>query len=193
MSYIIFAMLLISFVFAYINGTMEALSLALSEATGDAVDFVLSVGVMICFWTGLMEVLKEAGALDMISRLLKPILSKIFPKSSKDSDTLAALSANISANMLGLGNAATPMGILAAERISKLNKNSKVASNELCMLVVINTASVQILPTTIAAIRQSYGASSAFDILPCVWISSIFSVSMGVFMGLLLSKIWRIK
>ena len=100
------------------------------------------------------------------------------------------LSANVSANLLGLGNAATPMGIRASQEMARLGSPG-VASNELCRLVVLNTASIQLLPTTVAAIRAAEGASAPFDILPAVWVTSILSVATGLLAARLLARVWR--
>ena len=130
-------------------------------------------------WSGVLEIMRRSGLMDSLSKLLKPLLRRLFPKASREPETLSALSANVSANLLGLGNAATPMGIRAARGMAKHAKNG-VASSELCLLVVINTASIQLLPTTVAAVRAANGSAAPFDILPAVWISSIASVTVGV-------------
>jgi len=137
----------------------------------------LSIGGMLCLWSGVLEVMSRSGASDGLSRLLRPVLRRLFPRASRDRETLNALSANVSANLLGLGNAATPMGVKAAAGIVRLGEP---AAGELGRLVVLNTASVQLLPTTIAAVRAAAGAASAFDILPAVWISSLASVTAGL-------------
>lgn len=128
--------------------------------------------------------------MDALSSALSPLLRALFPRASRDSETLGALSANVSANLLGLGNAATPMGIRAAQGMSAQSKRG-VASRELCLLVVINTASIQLLPTTVAAVRAANGAAAPFDILPAVWISSAASVLAGVLAAKLLHRFSR--
>ena len=128
--------------------------------------------------------------MDALSSALSPLLRALFPRASRDSETLGALSANVSANLLGLGNAATPMGIRAAQGMAAHSKRG-VASRELCLLVVINTASIQLLPTTVAAVRAANGAAAPFDILPAVWISSAASVLAGVLAAKLLHRFSR--
>ena len=118
-----------------------------------------------------------AGAL---ARLLRPLLRRIFPKSFADEDCAAAISQNFTANLLGLGNAATPAGLKAAARMHALSPEKNLASGEMCRLVVLNSASVQLIPTTVAALRSAAGAADAFDILPCVWLTSIVSVAVGL-------------
>lgn len=134
-----------------------------------------------------MEVMNACGLSKGLSGLFRPLLRRLLPQASKDEKTLAALSANLSANLLGLGNAATPLGIQAARRMAR--GCGGVASNELCLLVVLNTASIQLLPATIASLRSAAGCQTPFDILPAVWFSSILSVTVGLLTAHLLSRI----
>ena len=136
-----------------------------------------------------MEVMTRCGLADRLARLFHPLLRRIFPRACRDPETLSALSANVSANLLGLGNAATPLGIRAARRMARGAEG--VATDELCRLVVLNTASIQLLPTTVAGLRSALGASAPFDILPAVWLSSLLSVTAGLTMAKLLSLIGR--
>ena len=122
-------------------------------------------------------------------RLFRPVLGRLLPRACQDPDTLAALSGNVSANLLGLGNAATPLGIRAARRMAQSCGGR--ASNELCTLVVLNTASIQLLPTTVAGVRAALGAESAFDILPAVWLASALSVAAGLLAAKALGRVWR--
>jgi len=121
-----------------------------------------------------------------LARAFRPLLRRLLPDASRDEETLAAVSANVSANLLGLGNAATPLGIRAARRMAR--RCEGVASDELCMLVVLNTASIQLLPTTIASVRAAAGCRTPFDILPAVWFSSVLSVTVGLLTARLLSR-----
>ena len=179
-----------SVLFGSAAGRAEAVGTAAVEGAGAAVALVISIAGMICLWSGIMEVMKRAGLMSALSRLLHPVLRGLFPVSSEDSETLEALAINMSANLLGLGNAATPAGIRAARGMLDDVKNGS-ATNELCRLVVINTASLQLLPTTVAGIRAAAGAASAFDILPAVWISSAVSISAGLLASLVLQRFFR--
>ena len=156
---------------------------------GDAVELCLSMAGMLCLWTGVMEVMRQSGLAGGLSRLLRPVLGRLFPNGAKDGAVMDSLSANVSANLLGLGNAATPLGIQAAKGMSR--KSPGVASNELCLLVVCNTASIQLLPTTVAAVRAAAGCRSPFDILPAVWLASALSVAAGISACRLLARLWR--
>ncbi|MDO4573489.1 MAG: nucleoside recognition domain-containing protein [Clostridia bacterium] len=172
-------MLAVAVLFGCASGSAEAVGAAAAEGAQAAVSFCISVGGMICLWCAVMELMRQCGIAAALARLLRPVLGRLFPQSAKHPEIIEPLSANVSANLLGLGNAATPMGIQAAKGMAKLGR-AGLASDELCRLVVLNTASIQLLPTTIAAIRGSYGAALPFDILPAVWISSVISVSVGL-------------
>ena len=126
----------------------------------------------------------------MLSRLLRPVLGRLFPSTQKDKLLAGHLSANVCANLLGLGNAATPMGIQAAKRLALGAKNG-VAGDELCRLIVLNTASIQLIPATVAAVRASLGCQSPFDILPAVWVTSVCSASLGLSAAWILGKVWK--
>ena len=133
--------------------------------------------------------MEQVGLTGVLSRLFRPVLSRIFPAVKNDPVLENKLSANVCANFLGLGNAATPMGILSAQRMALGKKG--VASDELCRLIVLNTASIQLIPTTVAAVRSSLGCATPFDILPAVWVSSICSAGLGLAMAFLLGKVWK--
>ena len=130
------------------------------------------------------------GLTILLAKVLSPVLGRLFPGSRSDPELAGYLSANVTANLLGLGNAATPMGIRAAGRLRD-PRDPSLATDELCRLVVMNTASIQLLPTTVAAVRQSAGCASPFDILPCVWVSSALSVSAGLLAAKLLGRVWH--
>ena len=124
-----------------------------------------------------------------VASITGPLLRRLLPNASRDEETLAAVSANVSANLLGLGNAATPLGIQAARRMAR--SCGGTASDELCRLVVLNTASIQLLPTTVAAVRSAQGCAAPLDILPAVWLSSVLSVTAGLLAARLLQRVWR--
>ena len=136
-----------------------------------------------------MEVARQSGLLRFLSKFFSPILSLLFPGIKKDSPAAQAVCLNLAANLLGLGNAATPLGLEAARRMSR--RTPGVASDSLCMLVVCNTASIQLIPTTVAAVRMAAGSATPFDILPAVWVTSALSVATGILAAKLLSRLWR--
>ncbi len=189
MAFLWTAMVTASLVFSLVNGTAGALSTAAMEGAAQAVELCLSMAGVVCLWTGIMEVMNQCGLSATLAKAFRPLLRRLLPRASRDEETLSAISANLSADLLGLGNAATPLGIRAARRMSRGCEG--VASDELCLLVVLNTASIQLLPTTLASIRAALGAKSPLDILPAVWFASALSVIVGVAAAKLLAKLWR--
>lgn len=158
------------------------------QAAQEAVSFCIGIAGTICLWSAVMELMEQCGISAALSRLLRPVLERLFPHSAGNGEIMSALSENVSANLLGLGNAATPAGIRAARGIAALGERGR---DELCLLVVINTASIQLIPSTIAAVRSSAGAASAFDIIPAVWISSAAALAVGLVTASILRRLWR--
>ena len=171
------------------NDTIGAVGNAAMEGAAAAVELCLSMAGIMCLWSGVMSIMKASGLMDGLSRLFRPVLTRLLPAACKDPDTLAALSGNVSANLLGLGNAATPLGIRAARRMAK--GCGRTASNELCTLVVLNTASIQLLPTTVAGVRAALGSASPFDIVPAVWMASVLSVAAGLLAAKAFGRLWK--
>ena len=189
MAWIWTGMIAASVLYGLINGTIGAVGNAAMAGAAAAVDLCLSMAGIMCLWSGVMSIMKASGLMDGLSRLFRPVLGRLLPRACQDPDTLAALSGNVSANLLGLGNAATPLGIRAARRMAQGCGGR--ASNELCTLVVLNTASIQLLPTTVAGVRAALGAESAFDILPADWLASALSVAAGLLAAKALGRVWR--
>ena len=189
MTWVWCGMVLLSLLFGLVNGRLDDVAAAALEGAGSAIQLSLSMAGVLCLWSGVMEVMKVCGLSDGLARAFRPLLRRLLPNASRDTETLAAISANVSANLLGLGNAATPLGIQAARRMAW--GCGGVASDELCRLVVLNTASIQLLPTTVAAVRSAHGCAAPFDILPAVWLSSVLSVSAGLLAARGLQAVWR--
>ena len=176
--------------FAVINGCGAEAAAALTSGASKGVELCIAMAGPLALWAGLGKLMDRVGLTALLSRLLSPALVRIFPASRTDPELARHLSGNVTANLLGLGNAATPMGIRAAGRLRDPRDPGR-ATDELCRLVVMNTASIQLLPTTVAAVRQSAGCTAPFDILPAVWVSSILSVTAGLLAAKLLVRIWR--
>ena len=189
MSVIWTGMVVLSVFYGLLTGSGPAVAAAAVEGAAAAVELCLTMAGIMCLWMGVMEIMKRSGLSAALSRLLRPVLCRLYPDFKRDKQTMDAVSANVSANLLGLGNAATPLGIQAARRMAQ--KTPGVASDSLCMLVVCNTASIQLIPTTVAAVRMAAGCETPFDILPAVWITSALSVVTGIAAAKLLSKVWR--
>ncbi len=188
MAYAWCGMAVVSLVFSLLTGRAAEVGTAAMEGAAEAIRLCLSIAGPLILWSGLMEVMEQSGLSRGLARLLRPLLGRLFPSTRKDEALAEDLSCNLSANLLGLGNAATPAGGRAAVRLEARGQRG-VASDELCRLVVLNTASVQLLPTTVAALRAGLGAESAFDILPAVWVSSLLSVCAGLAAARLFSRI----
>lgn len=176
----------VSWVFGLITGRTEAVAAAALDGAAEAVTLCLSMLGALMLWNGVMELLRVAGLAAGLSRMFEPVLRRLFPEAGRDAETLSALTGNVTANLLGLGNAATPFGIRAAERMSR--KCGDTASDELCRLVVLNTASIQLFPATVASLRSAAGCRTPLDILPAVWITSAASVVVGLCTEYLLSR-----
>lgn len=166
------------------------LSRAVVTGAQSGVTLALSLAGSICLWSGVGTLLEKIGVTAQLARILRPLLHRIFPSTRKNATLAGALSGNICANFLGLGNAATPMGIVAAKQLRD-PAHPDMATDELCRLIVLNTASIQLLPTNVAAIRAGLGCASPFDILPAVWLTSICSASLGVACAWFLGKVTR--
>lgn len=188
MSWIFTGILAVSLVCSILQGTSQTLAASILQGAQAGVTLAVSMAGSLCLWSGVGKLLEAAGITDILSKLLKPVLRRLFPSTAKDPVLSRQLSGNICANFLGLGNAATPMGIQAA----KLLKKGGTATDELCRLVVLNTASIQLIPANVAAVRSALGCSTPFDILPAVWITSLCSAGLGVAAAWLLGKVWKV-
>ena len=188
MSVIWSVMVLASVLCAAATGREGDVAAAALEGAAAAVELCLSMAGVLCLWTGVMEVMKRSGLTEGLSRLLRPVLRRLYPDFAGDREVMDSVAANVSANLLGLGNAATPLGIRAARRMSL--RSPGVASPALCMLVVCNSASIQLIPTTVASVRAAQGSAAPFDILPAVWLASALSVSVGIAAVKLLVRLW---
>ena len=175
MAWIWTGMAVLSILCGLATGRGDLVAAAAVEGAQAAVELCVSIAGMLCLWTGVMEIMRRSGLAEGLSRLLRPVLSALFPQ--------------VSANLLGLGNAATPLGIEAVRRMER--KSPGTASDAMCMLVVCNTASIQLIPTTVASVRAAAGSSSPFDILPAVWLASALSVGVGIAACKLFARIWR--
>lgn len=187
MSWIFSAILLISVIFSVISA--NPLGSAVTQGAQAGITLAVSIAGSICLWSGVGHLMEAVGLTEKLSRFLRPLLFRLFPSSRRDSSLRSALSANICANLLGLGNAATPMGIRAAKRLAA--QTGAAANAELCRLIVLNTASIQLIPANVAAVRSALGCATPFDILPAVWVTSLCSAGLGVTAAYLLEKVWR--
>lgn len=159
------------------------------EGAQAAIELCLSIGGMVCLWSGIMEVMRRSGLAHGLAALMSPVLECVFGDAARDRETREAIAANISANLLGLGNAATPLGLKAIARMARTESGG--ASDDMCKLVVCNAASLQLIPTTVAAVRMAAGCEHPFDILPAVWLTSAAALCVGLGMCSILRRVWR--
>lgn len=183
-------MILFSFVCALLNGRIEDVSIGFSESLMQAVELCISLLGMMCFWSGIMNVFKDAGIIKKMSRLMKPLMRLIYGKAALDGDNLDNLCASFAANFLGLGNAALPLGIKAVKGLEK-NNGRGIASDDAIMFSVLNTVPFQLIPSTLIALRTKHGSVNPFDVVPYIWICSVVISVFAVLVCKCFSKISR--
>ncbi len=184
MNYVWSALIIFSLIFAFFNGTLEGTMQAGLEGAASAFTVLLSFAGMMCFWSGILKVAEVSGAVKFCEKLLSPIISKLFPKTKDRSH----ITMNIVANLLGMGNAATPAGISAMKKLDDENGKSEYPSREMSRFAVLNTASLQLIPTTIITLLASFGDKNPYRIVPLIWVSSAVSLTSALLMDFILSK-----
>lgn len=189
MSWIWTGILAISLFFALMEGRGSELSAAVAQGAQAGFTLSISMAGAICLWSGVGKLMDHAGMTQGLSHLLRPVLKHIFPSTAHNEALSKSLSANICANFLGLGNAATPMGIQAVREMTAPDSPG-FATDEMCRLIVLNTASIQLIPANVAAVRASLGCPAPFDILPAVWVTSICSAGLGLLSAIFMGKLW---
>ncbi len=182
-----------SFVFAGVSGNASQLSDAAISSAGEAVELSIRLAGGLCFWSGIMRLAQRSGICDFLSRLLSPILRLVFPHLNIKGKAARLISMNISANLLGLGNAATPFGIAAMQELHMQNHQKNFPSDHMVTFAVINSASIQLLPTTLAVLRSTYGCENPMNILPATVLCSALSLAVGVFFARIIPYIKRKK
>lgn len=180
--------LITSFIYAIFNGRVYEVNNSIFESTKLAVDLSISLLGTICLWNGIMQVASKTRIIDHLSKILKPIMKKIFPDIKEKDEAHKQITMNIIANIMGLGNAATPLGLKAMKLMQKQNREKDKLSNSMAMFIVLNTASIQIIPTTVIAIRNSLGSENPTVMIIPVWIATIFAACSAVFATKILMK-----
>lgn len=180
MNYIWVFMIIFSYIYSFFADTTEAVTAAVFAGAEKATEMTISLLGMMCLWTGLLEVAEHAGITKKTERLLSPVIKILFPTLPNGSEIKNAVVMSITANLLGLSNAATPLGIAAMQKLEKRSLTPGIATDDMCMFVVINTASVTLIPTTLLTLRTAAGSAAPFEIMIPVWICSVLSVTSGV-------------
>ena len=165
--------IIISFSFAIFSGNLEKLNSSIFESTSDAINLSISLLGTICLWSGIMKIASNTSVIEKLTKILKPVIKLLFPQLKNNNEIQKEVSMNIIANILGLGNAATPLGLKAMKSMQKENKKKDTLTDSMMMFLILNTASIQIIPTTVIAIRNSMGSSNPTVIVFPVWIATI--------------------
>lgn len=172
--------IIISFSYAIFSGNIDKLNESIFSSTSEAVNICISLLGTICLWNGIMQIANKTTIIDKLTNMLKPLINFLFPEIDKNSSAKKEISMNMIANILGLGNAATPLGLKAMKTMQKENKNKDTLTNSMITFIVINTASLQIIPTTVIAIRSSMGSKNPTSIVFPVWIATICAAIAGI-------------
>ena len=173
-------LIIISYIYAIFNGNIESINNAIFEYTQNAVTLTITLLGTMCLWNGIMEIAQNTKFINRLNIILKPIVNFLFPESIKDKKVQKEISMNMVANMLGLGNAATPLGIKAMRSMQEKNKNKYKLTDDMATFIILNTASIQIIPTTVIAIRLSLGSVNPTKIIFAVWFSTICAAIVGI-------------
>ena len=193
MNYIFLLLISISLIIGFVNGRLEEVNTSLLTSCNIAVKIAFSLIGIMAFWLGIMRIAEKAGIINIIAKILKPITKKIFSDIPQNSPAIGDIAMSISANALGLTNAATPIGIKALQELQEENKNKTVASDSMCMFLGMNTAGFQIIPATVIAILTGLGAKNPTDIILPTLIVTTISFIFAILISLCLKKIWHAK
>ena len=179
-NYIWFALIFLGIIVGIASGNGELVSKAIVNSSGNTVTFIIDLVGIMCFWCGVMKVAENSGFTEVLSKILKPILRLIFKDAAKDEKALGAIVMNLTANMMGLSNAATPFGIKAMEEMDRLNKDKGIASNDMSLFLVLNAACIQLVPSTIISIRAASGSTNPGVIILPALISTTVAATVGI-------------
>lgn len=191
MNYVWPILVIFAFVSSIITGNMSELSQSVIQGGQDAVQLLIKLVSMLCLWGGIMEIAEQAGVTAAFSKLLYPVMKLIFPRLKNEHHALDAISMNVTANVLGLGNAATPLGLEAMRRLQAINSDTSVASDEMVIFVVMNTAAMHIIPTTVATLRGQYGSKSPMEIMPAAILTSFCALTVAITVAKIGNRIRR--
>lgn len=188
LNYIWGGMILTSLLLSFFTGNVEQTATAAITGATEAIETCIALLGIMCLWTGLAKIGEKSGLINIIAKFLKKPITFLFPSTRNNQAVQGSIVMNVVANLLGMGNAATPLGIKAINDLNALNKKRGVASNEMCMLVVLNTASIQLIPTTLISLRAYYGSQNPGEIILPIWIVSICALVVGICVAKLLER-----
>jgi len=191
LNYIWAGMLIIGVVTGFLTGRVDEVTKALIDSSKGAVDLAIALLGVLCLWTGIMEIASRAGIIGLISNFIRPVTKFLFPGVPKEHPAQACMVMNIVANFLGLGNAATPLGLKAMTELQKINKNKSSATNDMCMFLILNTTSIQLIPATLIALRTAAGSTNPTAIITVVWITSLATTITGITAAKVFEAAWK--
>ncbi len=180
MNYLWPILIIISFIVSLFNGNIDNVNNSIFSSVSDVINLTLTLVGNMCLWCGLIKIIQETKLINIINKLLKPILNWLYPEARENKGAMENISINMVSNILGIGNAATPAGIKAMQELQKQNENKEELSNSMLTLIVLNTTSIQLIPTTIIAIRSSLGSAQPTNIIFPIWISTIVGSLVAV-------------
>lgn len=183
------AMMAASILYSFLNGTYAQTIEAGLASCSDTIQLLITLLGIMCFFNGLLKIADRCGITKVIAKLLSPVLGRLFKEVPPESEAFGAMTLNITANLLGMGNAATPLGISAMEKLKKLSRGKNTASHAMCLFVILNTSSIQLIPSTILSLRMNYGSANPFFVVFPMWLSSF----TGLFAGILAAKLFRAR
>lgn len=190
-NYVWSIIVILSVICSIFLGNTESLSSAFIDSAASAVNLIITLAGVICLWSGIMRIAAKSGLTAVFARLFSPLLKPIFPRLERESEAFGCITMNLTANLLGLGNTATPLGLKAMRELQRLNGYGDTASDEMVIFVVMNTASMQLIPTMLATLRQSSGSSAPFEIIAPVWISSGCALAVALMIACTGNKLKR--
>ena len=180
--------IIISFIYAVLSGNIEDFNNSIFTSCGDAVELIITLFGTMCLWNGLMKIVQETSLMQKLSTLISPIMKFLFPELRKEDKEYKEITINIIANVLGIGNAATPLGLKAMKTMQEKNPNKDTITDNMAMFIVLNTASLQLIPTTVIAVRMLLGSTAPTKIIVPIWIVTIISNMVGIVTAKILSK-----
>lgn len=195
LNYIWFGMIIISIIISFFNGNLDTVTKAIIDSSKSAIEMSIELLGIMCMWLGIMKIAEKAGMIEKISSMVRPLTSIIFSKVPSNHPAMGSMIMNIVANLMGLGNAATPLGLKAIGELQRLNPKKDTATDSMCMFLIINTCSIQLIPATLIAIRSAAGSQNPTSVITSIWISSFCAASIGIILAKIMEykerKLWK--
>ena len=189
MSIIWSLMIILAIVFTFFTGNADGLIEHITKASTNSIENIMTLTGMLCFWSGIFNILKHTPLIEKISEIVKPVVGKILKKDEIDNEIMKDVALNITSNAIGVGNAATVFGISATKKMQEKNKNKQKANDSMTTFILLNTASIQLIPTTIISLRAIYGSDNPGNIILPVWIVTVSSLVFGIVSIKILNKV----